>query len=91
MKDESHPLTDMNLVEIYAASTDLEADRVVMLLGDEEIEAYKREQSVTAIPVEAGHRFIIVVFEDHKDRALEVLEQARKDEVLPAGGTFLAS
>ena len=84
-----HPRTDMEIAEAYAAESELEAERIVLLLGDEGIEAFKREVSVSVIPTVAGLRFLVLVFAENLESTNKILTQAREDGILSDTGAFL--
>lgn len=87
-ENEAHPLTDEDIVEIYAAGSDVEADRIVLLLEEQGVEAQRRETSVPVFPG-ATHRHLITVFAHERDKSLAAIRQAIEDNILPADGTFL--
>lgn len=90
MSDEAgNPLDDMDLVEVYAASSAMGADRIVLMLDDEGIAAQKRESSVAQIPSASTQRHLIIVPSPDKERAQALIKQAILDEVLPGDGAFL--
>jgi len=89
MTDENHPRADEDIVEFYAAGSEVEADRIVLLLGDDGIEAHRRETSVPLVPSDGSSRHLITVFESDVERARALVKQAIADDVLPSSGMFL--
>lgn len=87
--DREHPLSGEDLVEIYAAGSEVEADRIVLLLEEEQVEAHKRETSVPVFPGAGSHRHLIVVFEKDRQTAVDSIKKAIEDQVLPNDGSFL--
>lgn len=87
--EEQNPLDTVDMADVYAAGSPMEADRISALLLDEGIEAMQREVSVSEFPSTATQRFLILAAEADKGRAQELIRQAIADGVLPADGTFL--
>jgi hypothetical protein len=83
------PDAEAEFNEIYAAANLLEADRICALLGDEEIEAFHRETSVSQFPSATGARFLVSVPPDSHKKAAELIQGAINDEVVSDLGTFL--
>lgn len=78
-----------DLVEIYAAATALEADRIVLLLDEEGIEAIARETTTTSFPAPAEDSHLILVREAQRAQARSVIEAARGDSAIGDTGAFL--
>lgn len=90
MSDEAHnPLDEMDLVEIYAAASEMGADRIVLMLQDEGVDAVKRESSVAQLPTTSTQRHLVIVPAPDKERAQALIRRAIEDEVLPGDGSFL--
>jgi hypothetical protein len=87
--EETNPLDSMNMVDVYAAGSPMEADRISALLADEGIEPMTREVSVSEFPSTATQRFLILTAEGDKERAQALIRQAIADGVLPSDGSFL--
>ena len=83
------PLTNVDLIDVYAASSQLESERIVAILADEGVEAQQSESSVAGFPTDSGHRFLITVFAPSREKAHAVIEQARTDAVITDDGSFL--
>jgi hypothetical protein len=88
-EDEKNPLDDLEIAEIYAAGGAMEADRLVLLLQDEGIEAMNQMTSVSKFPSTATQRFLITAPAPDKQRAQALIKRAIDDEIVPADGTFL--
>lgn len=82
-------LTDVDITAIYAASSAIEADRIVLLLQEEGVQANQQESSVSAIPTDTGHRFFVTCFANVADKARDVIKQAITDEVISSNGSFM--
>lgn len=84
-----HPYDDEDIVEIYAAGSSVEADRILLLLGEIDVEGHRRETSVPMVPGAGSHRHLITVLAHDKAKAVEAIKQAITDEILPGDGTWL--
>ena len=90
MSDEArNPLDQIHLVEVYAAASEMGADRVVLMLEDDGIVAQKRESSVAGFPAASTQRHLVIVSAQDKERAQALIRRAIDDEVLPGDGSFL--
>lgn len=87
-ENERSPLTDEDIVEIYAAGSDVEADRIVLLLEEQGVDAQRRETSVPVFPG-ATYRHLITVLAHDREKSVTAIRQAIEDGILPADGTFL--
>ena len=83
------PLTAHDLVEIYAATNAIEADRVILLLNEEGIEAQCRETSLPAFPTSGTSRHLVTVFQQDRDKANQLIAQAIEDEILSKQGALI--
>ena len=86
----AHPLNDASFSAFYAASSDLEARRIVAILQDENIEAMARETTNSVFPGAAGMRFLVLVPSDKRQECAQMVQQAINDEVLSNEGSYLA-
>ncbi|MBI1949174.1 MAG: hypothetical protein HYS27_26030 [Deltaproteobacteria bacterium] len=82
-------LDAQDLVEIYGAKNVMEADRLVLLLGDEDIEAIHRATTMSSFPTAAEAHYLVCVRADDKARAVELIEAARTDGAISTDGAFL--
>lgn len=87
--DESNPLDDMNMADVYAAGSPMEADRITLMLEDQGIEVMKREVSISEFPSTATQRFLILAPEADKKRAQQLIKSAIEDGIIPSDGSFL--
>ena len=79
-----------DIVEIYGASSQLEADRIVLLLEDEGVEAIARATSMsTSFPSPAEAHYLVCVRDPQKQQARTLIEEARRDGVISEHGAFL--
>ncbi|MCP4502828.1 MAG: hypothetical protein GY822_23050 [Deltaproteobacteria bacterium] len=82
-------LTNVEITTIYAASSAIEADRIVLLLEEEGLKANQQESSVSGIPTDSGHRFLVTCFSNLSEQARDVIKAAIGDEVISSNGSFL--
>ena len=87
--DEESILAEEDLVAVYAASTDLEADRLLKVLADNGIEAILRESASSSFPASSDDRHAIVVAAHVQERSRALIEEAVRDGVVSAGGASL--
>lgn len=92
--DEQDPLSnnaldDMDMADVYAAGGPMEAERITLMLEDNDINVMKREVSISEFPSTATQRFLILAPENDKARAQELIRDAIRDGVIPDDGTFL--
>lgn len=78
-----------DLVEIYAASSAVEADRIVLLLDEDGIESIARETTMSSFPSPAECSHLILVREASRTQARTLLEAARRDGAISESGAFL--
>lgn len=78
-----------DLVEIYAAASAVEADRIVLLLDEDGIESIARATTMSSFPSAAEGSHLILVREASRGKAKEVLEAARRDGAISDAGAFL--
>jgi hypothetical protein len=78
-----------DLVEIYAASSAVEADRIVLLLDEDGIESIARETTMSSFPSPADSSHLILVREASRAQARALLEAARRDGAISESGAFL--
>lgn len=86
---QPNPMDQMDLTEVYAASSAMGAERIVLLLQDDGVDASLRESSVTGFPTVSTARHLIIVPSPEAERARSLIRTAIEDEVLPGEGTFL--
>jgi hypothetical protein len=79
-----------DIIEIYGAATSLEADRIVLLLDEDGIEAIARAASMSSsFPSPAEAHFLVCVREPDKPKARALIEAARTDGAISTDGAFL--
>jgi hypothetical protein len=84
-----NPMDDIDLLDVYAASSQIAAERIVLMLQDQGLQAECRESSVSGFPSVGTARFLIVMPANQGERAKSLIEEAIRDEVIPGEGTFL--
>jgi hypothetical protein len=77
------------LIDIYAASDEIEAERIVAFLQDKNIDAQKSTSGISQMPAVSNIRFIISVVKESEKPAKAVITQARIDGVISFNGNFL--
>jgi hypothetical protein len=75
-----------DLVELYAAATRIEADRLALLLEEDEIESIVRETTMSSFPSPAEGHFLLLVRSGDKARARTLIEAAVRDGAVSTGG-----
>lgn len=89
MSDAHDANADLDMADVYAAGSSVEANRIALMLEDEGIEVMSREISVSEFPSLATQRFLLLTPASEKERAQGLIRGAIADGVLPAEGTFL--
>ena len=74
------------LIELYASPDAVEAERIVLLLGQDGIEGLVRATTSTSFPI-AGATLILVAAHD-VGRARGTIENARREGAISDGGEF---
>lgn len=77
------------LVQIYGAATRMEADRIVLLLDEEGVDAVVHETQATSFPSSSGAHYLICVRGPDEPRTRTVIEAARLGGAISEQGTFL--
>ena len=83
-------MADASFAAFYAASSDLEARRIVAILQDEKIEAMARETTNSVFPGAAGMRFLVLVPSEKRQECAQMVQQAINDEVISSEGSYIA-
>lgn len=86
---DAKPVEIERLLDIYAASNEIEAERIIAILEDEGIFATESQTGISQLPVSSDTRYIIAVFKENAMAAKKHLEQARKDQVISENGGFI--
>lgn len=76
-------------VDIYAAASEVEAERIVTFLRDEGIDAKELQTQIAQVPTPSDMRYFICVRPEHRDQAIKLIESARDDQVISSSGAFL--
>ena len=83
-------MTDLSaedLVELYAPANAIEADRLVLLLADDGVEAIARATTMSSFPTSAQH--LLLVRGADRQRARATIENARREGAISDGGDWL--
>ena len=83
----SRALDHEDLVEIYAAASSIEAERLVLMLEEDGVEALARATTSSSFPTAAQH--LILVRAGDRDKALITIGDARREAVISEGGSWL--
>ena len=79
-----------DIIEIYGAATSVEADRIVLFLEEDGIEAIARATSMSSsFPSPVGAHYMICVREPQRSKAKALIDAARKDGAISEDGAFL--
>lgn len=76
-----------DLIEIYAAATQMEAERLVMMLGEDGVEAIARATTISSFPTAGQH--LILVRQSDGDKARKTITDARTEGVVGTTGEML--
>jgi hypothetical protein len=80
-------LSGEDLVELYAPANAIEADRIVMLLAEDGIEAIARATTMSSFPTSAQH--LVLVRAADRERAHATIANARREGAVSDGGEWL--
>jgi hypothetical protein len=89
MSDEPGPFDNEDVLEIYAAASALEADRLVLMLTEDGIEAMARATTMSSFPASATSQHLVLVRAADKEKALATIEAARREGAVTMGGEVL--
>jgi hypothetical protein len=78
-----------DLVELYAAATRVEADRIVLLLEEDGVEAISRETTMTSFPSPAEAHVLVLVRSNDREKARTLIEAAVREGAVSEGGQLL--
>lgn len=76
-------------VDIYAAASEIEAERIVSFLRDEGIDARDLQTQIAQLPTPSDMRYFICVPTQHRDDAVKLIKNAQEDQVISSSGSFL--
>lgn len=82
------PIPEM-FVDIYAASDEIEAERIITFLRADKIAAKESVTGISQVPVPSDTKFAICVLKESQKIAKKRIEQARDDGVISKNGIFL--
>lgn len=85
--ETSRALDHEDLVEIYAAATSIEAERLVLMLEEDGVEALARATTISSFPTAGQH--LILVRAGDREKALVTIRDARREGVVSEGGAWL--
>ncbi len=74
--------------EVYAPASEIEAQRIYSFLQSEGIDA-DLETTDLAAQFPTQHRYVIYTNPEHRQRAIELIANARLDQIITDTGTFL--
>ncbi|MBL4818123.1 MAG: hypothetical protein JKY15_02660 [Deltaproteobacteria bacterium] len=75
-------------IEVYAPGSEIEAQRILGFLKSEGIEAsMETRDPLPQMPT--THQYIILTTEESRQKAIELIANARLDQVITDTGTFL--
>ena len=77
----------MDLIELYGAKNAIEADRIGLILDDNDVEHAIRATTSPSFPTSSSH--LVLVRDADRERARAAIEGARTDGVISSDGTFL--
>ncbi|MDP2343946.1 MAG: hypothetical protein Q8O67_23515 [Deltaproteobacteria bacterium] len=80
-------LTNEDLLEIYAAASSMEAERLVLLLGEDGIEAMARATTMSSFPTPG--QYLILVKGSDREKALKTITDARREGAISDRGELL--
>ena len=80
-------LDQEDLIELYAAATQMEAERLVMMLGEDGVEAIARATTISSFPTAGQH--LVLVRQSDTDKARKTITDARNEGVVSQNGELL--
>lgn len=76
-------------VDFYAVANRFEAEKIVFLLEDNGIEARQNKFSISQIPVISDTDYAISVKKEELHRAVGIIEEAQKNNIISNYGRFI--
>lgn len=76
-------------VDVYAASDEIEAERIITFLHESGIDANESMTGISQVPSAGDTHFVICVAKEQAKGAKAILERAREDGVISLNGIFL--
>lgn len=86
---DKKPVSFEKLVDLYAASNEIEAERIVTFLRDKGLMARISRPGISQMPVVSDTHYLVSVLSDDVKAARDLIERAIEDGVLLSGGFFL--
>lgn len=86
---QKRPENFLRLIDFYAASNIVEAELIIALLLDNNIQATESVTGISQLPVADQTRYVIAVAKKDFAEARRVVEQARVDMVISSAGVYL--
>jgi hypothetical protein len=83
------PEDSERFIDIYAATDELEALRIMSLLEEEGIEAHKYLSGVSQFPALSSSAYVVAVINKKINEAKSIIEHAREDNIISKAGVFL--
>ncbi len=80
-------LHNEDILEIYAAASAVEAERLVLLLEEDGIEALARATTMSSFP--AGGQHLVLVKASDREKALKTIADARREGAVSDRGEVL--
>jgi hypothetical protein len=80
-------ITNEDLVELYAAASAIEAERLVLLLNEDGVEALARETTASSFPTSGMH--LIMVRTSDREKAHATIALARSEGAVTDRGEWL--
>lgn len=76
-----------DLIELYAPASQVEAERIVLLLEEDGVEGLARATSSSSFPTASQH--LILVRAGDREKARKTIDDARREGVITDGGEWL--
>jgi hypothetical protein len=80
-------VSDEDLLEIYAAASSMEAERLVLMLGEDGVEALSRATTASSFPT--GGQYLILVKASDREKAVKTIGDARREGAITDRGEML--
>jgi hypothetical protein len=76
-------------VELYAASSQLEASRIVLMLDEDGVDSIARATTMTSFPAGGSSQHLVLVRFEDRVRARLMIDAARRESAITTNGEFL--
>jgi hypothetical protein len=84
------PISDDEVVECYAAASEIEATRIVLMLDEDGVDAVSRNTTMSSFPSGGTSQYLILIRYGDRIRARLLIEAARRDHAITVDGEFLS-